>query len=155
MSVLTEARHCPTDGCTSVHEREVLGEARPRTVIECAYHGWKFACDGTCLDVPHSTPSNKLRDRINVRNTYKTFSSSFDLIFVWLGTKGKEKPLPIPPRILQSQQNNHPSEMVAIRPTSRRFPQRIDTLIENLVDPGHVPFSHHGTSPVLTHSLHQ
>jgi phthalate 4,5-dioxygenase len=42
---------CPHRGADLFHGRNELGGLR------CAYHGWKFAVDGTCLEMP-SVPAN-------------------------------------------------------------------------------------------------
>jgi phenylpropionate dioxygenase-like ring-hydroxylating dioxygenase large terminal subunit len=32
--------------------------------LRCVYHGWKFAVDGTCLDLPSEPPTSRMREKI-------------------------------------------------------------------------------------------
>ena len=31
--------------------------------IACVYHGWKFAADGNCLDIPNLPPNQAFKER--------------------------------------------------------------------------------------------
>lgn len=119
----------------------VTGEER--TVLECAYHGWKFSCEGTCIDIPHAEKDRKLSPGTNVSSVYATTVTEFGLIFMWYGDRllADESKLPIPQRVLDG-----PDNMVFLRPLVRRFPFATEYILENLLDPGHVAFAHHGTS---------
>jgi phthalate 4,5-dioxygenase oxygenase subunit len=33
--------------------------------LRCAYHGWKFDVDGTCLDMPNEPPTRQFKERIS------------------------------------------------------------------------------------------
>jgi nitrite reductase/ring-hydroxylating ferredoxin subunit len=33
--------------------------------LRCAYHGWKFSADGTCLDMPNEPPERQFRQRMS------------------------------------------------------------------------------------------
>lgn len=122
------------------------------TVLECMYHGWKFDTHGKCLDVPHAALGTKLPAATNVRRVYATSVSEFGLVFVWFGDRllADDSKMPIPQDIGAAAAANDmqggAANPIWIRPLRRRFPIQLSTIIENLVDPGHVAFAHHGTS---------
>jgi phenylpropionate dioxygenase-like ring-hydroxylating dioxygenase large terminal subunit len=34
--------------------------------LRCCYHGWNFAPDGQCIDMPLEAPTNKLKDQVKI-----------------------------------------------------------------------------------------
>jgi 5,5'-dehydrodivanillate O-demethylase len=57
--------------------------------IRCCYHGWKFAADGRCLDMPAEPANSPLVDEM--RQTAYPTQEAAGLIFAYLGPK------PVPP----------------------------------------------------------
>lgn len=110
-----------------------------QTVIECGYHGWRFGCDGACLDIPVSTADPSAAAR--VRGVYKTAVAPFRLIFVWLGDATKAPPLLLP-TLLYPESNR---TVTYFRDMQRKFPVPFQVIVENVVDPAHVAWAHHGT----------
>ena len=50
--------HCP-------HRRAPLFFGRnEESGIRCAYHGWKFDVEGTCVDMPNEPPERQFKQRI-------------------------------------------------------------------------------------------
>ena len=76
------AEHCTHRGC-SLFYGFVEGDA-----IRCAYHGWKFAPDGACLEQPFETASSTYKER--VRQRAYPVAELGGLLFVYMG------PLPAP-----------------------------------------------------------
>ena len=56
--------------------------------IRCCYHGWKFAADGACLDMPAEPPGTPLINEVH-QTAYVTQETA-GLVFAYLG------PLPAP-----------------------------------------------------------
>lgn len=56
ISVLTSARLCKY--LSAVPRLAPLSEGRvePDGTLSCAYHGWRFAADGTCVAIPQVRP---------------------------------------------------------------------------------------------------
>ena len=51
--------------------------------IRCCYHGWKFAADGRCLDMPAEPPDTPLLKE--VRQTAYRLTEAAGLVFAYLG----------------------------------------------------------------------
>src|SRR5690349_16655911 len=64
--------------------------------IRCAYHGWKFAADGRCLDMPNVPPQLDFKDKIRI-TSYPTLERG-GVIWTYMGpqdvTTGAAPPLP-------------------------------------------------------------
>ena len=60
--------------------------------VRCAYHGWKFDCEGRCLDMPPEPPETVLRERITT--TAYRVQELGGLVWAYLGPE----PAPVLPR---------------------------------------------------------
>ena len=76
------ARHCPHRGA-SLELGRVEADG-----IRCCYHGWKFAHDGRCLEMPAEPAGTPLVDEVRQR-AYATEEAA-GLVFAYLG------PAPVP-----------------------------------------------------------
>jgi 5,5'-dehydrodivanillate O-demethylase len=76
------ARHCPHRGA-SLELGRVEADG-----IRCCYHGWKFAHDGRCLEMPAEPAGTPLVDE--VRQTAYATEEAAGLVFAYLG------PAPVP-----------------------------------------------------------
>lgn len=108
-----------------------------QTVIECGYHGWRFGCNGACLNIPAKL--GKPNKSARIRGVYKTSVARFGLIFVWLGNLNTAPPL----SLANDLQRGSERPVVFQRGFHRRIPVPFDILIENGIDPAHVPWAHH------------
>lgn len=124
-----------------LYERETDGKSE--TILECGYHGWRFACDGKCVDIPVVPLEKRIPAAADVGGMYATHVSVGGLIFVWLGERAKadESKIPIPKELVDAD----PSSYTLFRNTFRRFPMSFSTLQENAADPAHVSWAHHGS----------
>lgn len=79
-----------------LYERE--SQAGTETILECGYHGWRFACDGRCVDIPVVPTDKSVLPSADIKHIYANVVSNFGLIFVWLGdsTKADMTKLPVP-----------------------------------------------------------
>jgi len=122
--------------------------------LMCSYHGWRFdGKDGRVCEVPQAA-SKEAKDDIckNCRskaNAYLTKEAQH-LLWVWgdsasptaLEDSEKVAP-PICPRIQKAEEEGRAITYL-MRPFFRDLPYDVTTLVENVADPAHVPFSHHG-----------
>src|SRR5271168_51545 len=61
--------------------------------IRCPYHGWKFAVDGSCLEIPN-VPTNAPDIRRNVSIKAYPVEEAGGLVWVYMGPKELKPPLP-------------------------------------------------------------
>jgi len=105
--------------------------------LECPYHGWSFNGEGHCTAIPQAEPGSSCSQRSHCRS-YATATAE-GLLFVFSGEarEATEQPLPLVPEIDQ------PGWVV--QDTFRDLPMDALTLLENVLDVSHVPFTHHAT----------
>lgn len=120
--------------------------------LMCSYHGWRFDEEGHCNRIPQAASAEaEERACSSLRScaTVYPVAEAQNLLFVW-GEAGVEAekeasaaPLPIDP-LLEAALKNVEAVQYVMRPYFRDLPYDYQTLVENVVDPAHVPFSHHG-----------
>eukprot|EP00977_Amphora_coffeiformis_P000887 scaffold190_cov171-Amphora_coffeaeformis.AAC.12 len=114
---------------------------REKNTIECAYHGWQFDSSGKCQRIP------QLEDELFQKAVESPLScvASYPIIvekgllWSWLWSDDPLSVAGVPeahPEVICKGVNG-PKYM-------RDLPYGWDTLMENLLDPAHVPFAHHG-----------
>jgi 5,5'-dehydrodivanillate O-demethylase oxygenase subunit len=59
--------------------------------IRCCYHGWKFAPDGRCVDMPFETGKANFMDRMSIKSY--PVQSLGGLLFVYMGPEPARAPL--------------------------------------------------------------
>jgi len=120
--------------------------------LECPYHGWTFRGDGACTAIPQASQEGGGEDREAPRlrsprshcRTYATATVQ-GLLFVYAGdsSESADRPLPLVPQL---EEPLGPGERAwAVQDTFRDLPYDALTLLENVLDVSHVPFTHHGT----------
>lgn len=106
--------------------------------IECMYHGWQFNRDGHCIAIPALKKDDRFP--LSACTPKKTILESHNLVWIY---NGHDAPA-----------NIHKEFDDIFADTSEntaRFDYSIDLniphelMIENLLDPSHLPFAHHGT----------
>jgi phenylpropionate dioxygenase-like ring-hydroxylating dioxygenase large terminal subunit len=111
--------------------------------LECPYHGWTFRGDGHCTAIPQANAEIAANPRARCR-TYATATGQ-GLLFVFAGDPADhgEVPLPLVPQL---EEPAAPGERPwLVQDTFRDLPYDALTLLENVLDVSHVPFTHHGT----------
>lgn len=110
--------------------------------LMCSYHGWQFDQQGICTNIPTAEDTDivsKNKDKFCVVSL--PVRQATDLLWVWLDTNSREladnTPLPLSP-YADTSKGFFWSSMV------RDLEYDWQTLIENVADPSHVPFAHHG-----------
>lgn len=128
LAPLSQGRVDPTSGC-----------------IHCPYHGWSFDVDGSLIELPQ-LDEGRTMDIATGRNGAATslpVHAAGDLLFVFLPTDVVGESWPIErlpedhyPYLADKMANNATWYM-------RELPYSWDFLIENFMDPAHIPYAHH------------
>lgn len=105
--------------------------------VECLYHGWQFGAKGECLHIP------QLADKATIpkQACVKSFDvvESQGIVWVWLGSKQENKESFIP-NVVEVEKPG-----LFVVDTVTDFPYDQNFLVENFLDPAHVPISHDRT----------
>ena len=78
--------HCPHRGTSLFFGRN---EAEG---LRCVYHGWKFDCEGFCVDMPSEPPESTFKSK--VRATAYPCVERNDVVWAYLGPRPTPPPLP-------------------------------------------------------------
>ncbi len=85
--------HCPHRGASLFFGRNE-GEG-----IRCVYHGWKFDCEGACVDMPNEPPESNFKSKVRAR-AYPCVERN-DIVWTYMGPRETPPPLPdIEPNLL-------------------------------------------------------
>ena len=108
--------------------------------LECPYHGWSFDGDGQCRQIPQAL-ENTQPDSRQSRCASLPTATGQGLLFVWMGSRDSADPeqLPLVPALEENP------ESWTVQDTFRDLPMDAITLLENVLDVSHVPFTHHKT----------
>lgn len=110
--------------------------------LMCSYHGWEFNPQGYCTQIPQAENPDILTKQADdfCAVVFPTRQAQ-DLLWVWADPHSVElaqnTPLPLSPQI-DATKGFVWSTFV------RDLAYDWQTLVENVVDPSHVPFAHHG-----------
>jgi phenylpropionate dioxygenase-like ring-hydroxylating dioxygenase large terminal subunit len=111
--------------------------------LECPYHGWTFRGDGHCTTIPQANAEAAANPRSRCR-AYATATGQ-GLLFVFAGDPDDSAAVPLP-LVPQLEEPPAPGERPwLVQDTFRDLPYDALTLLENVLDVSHVPFTHHGT----------
>jgi len=101
--------------------------------VECCYHGWRFAPDGTCTAIPSLAEGQDFDpSRIKVRR--HPVREANGLVWIWMGAGEPDQDPPALPEL-----------PAAARPAlveRMEFPCFVDHAVVGLMDPAHGPFVH-------------
>jgi len=124
------------------HRLVPLSEGRINAAgqLECPYHGWSFDGNGTCTAIPQAEESSRSASRRGSCASLPTACGQ-GLLFVWMGAAEKADPQTLP--LVPALEENPDSWTV--QDTFRDLPMDAVTLLENVLDVSHVPFTHHRT----------
>lgn len=127
------------DACP--HRLVPLSEGRIASTgcLECPYHGWQFDSSGACTMIPQGG------DEKNPRSAAMAYQCASAQGLVWVKLQPfvsdeamDTTTIPILPELEDPEWFELPSMW-------RDLPMDYSTLIENVVDVGHVPFTHHAS----------
>ncbi|MDJ0733871.1 MAG: Rieske 2Fe-2S domain-containing protein [Nostocaceae cyanobacterium] len=110
--------------------------------LMCSYHGWEFDVEGICTRIPQAeNPEIVANNQKNFCTIALPVRQEQDLLWVWLDGNSVEKaentPLPLSPQV-DASKGFVWSSLV------RDLEYDWQTLVENVADPSHVDFAHHG-----------
>ena len=125
------------------HRLAPLSEGRVNEagLLECPYHGWAFSGNGNCEAIPQQQPEGQAHtsNRACVRS-YPTAIAQ-GLLFVYPGTKENAPKTPVP--IIEPMEEDR-NDWVCLD-IFRDLPYDALTLLENVIDASHIPYTHHKT----------
>lgn len=117
------------------------GRINGRGELECPYHGWSFGGDGRCTLIPQATDEQQQTACASSRARCQSFATAEaqGLLFVFAGdvAAASAVPLPLVPPL------EEPGWLV--QGIVRDLPMDALTVLENVLDVSHVPFTHHLT----------
>ncbi|HBB34309.1 MAG TPA: cell death suppressor protein Lls1 [Cyanobacteria bacterium UBA8803] len=108
-------------------------------LLECPYHGWAFAGSGQCDRIPQQVEETKAEVKRRACVTSLPTIEQQGLLFAYPGQpeNADKTKVPIVEPLLDS-----PDEWICIN-TFRDLPYDALTLMENVLDSSHLPFTHH------------
>ena len=117
------------------------GRINSRGELECPYHGWSFNGSGQCTTMPQASAEQQQTACASPRSRCQDFATAEaqGLLFVFAGDPAAAAAvqLPLVPPLEQ------PGWLV--QGTFRDLPMDALTVLENVLDVSHVPFTHHRT----------
>jgi len=139
----TRAWTAQVDACA--HRLAPLSQGRvdPETnCVECPYHGWQFDAGGNVTSVPQLEENKSIESVRKQGGNVRTFPvhAAGDLLFVFLPASlhGEMFPRSLLP------EHYYPHVIDGDGPIFvRELPYSFDFLVENFMDPAHIPFAHH------------
>lgn len=125
------------DQCPHRLARLSEGRIAEPGLLECPYHGWAFTGDGKCDRIPQQVASGSAHN--SSRACVKSYATAIaqGLLFVYLGENAAQTKVPI-----ISALEEEPDSWVCLN-TFRDLPYDATTLLENVLDSSHLPFTHH------------
>ncbi|WP_373538377.1 Rieske 2Fe-2S domain-containing protein [Chamaesiphon sp.] len=132
------------DRCPHRMARLSEGRIAEDGLLECPYHGWAFTGDGTCDRIPQQLPDAQAET--SRRACVKSLPTAVEqgLLFIYPGTPASALQTPIPV-IPVPMVDGKPTEGWIVLNTFRDLPYDAATLLENVLDPSHLPYTHHGS----------
>ena len=123
------------------HRLAPLSEGRVAAdgLLECPYHGWAFSGSGECERIPQQVEGRTAE--ASRRACVRVFPTTVcqGLLFVYPGHPDNASKASVP-RIDPLEEE--PEDWVCIN-TFRDLPYDALTLLENVLDPSHLPYTHH------------
>ncbi|MCP6762893.1 MAG: Rieske 2Fe-2S domain-containing protein [Fischerella sp. CENA71] len=110
--------------------------------LMCSYHGWQFDQQGICTHIPQAeNPELVSKNKENLCAVTLPVCQAQDLLWVWPDAKSADlaatTDLPLSPQVDASKGFVWSSFV-------RDLEYDWEILVENVADPSHVPFAHHG-----------
>ena len=125
------------------HRLASLSEGRVNEagLLECPYHGWAFSGEGNCEVIPQQQAGQEAHTA--QRACVKSYPTAIaqGLLFVYPGVKDHAVKTPVP--IIEPMAED-PDAWVCLN-IFRDLPYDALTLLENVIDASHIPYTHHKT----------
>ena len=78
--------HCPHRGASLFFGRN------EEEGLRCVYHGWKYSCEGHCVDMPNEPEESNFKSKIHA-TAYPCVERN-DIIWTYMGPRQTPPPLP-------------------------------------------------------------
>lgn len=129
------------DSCP--HRLVPLSEGRinEEGLLECPYHGWTFAGNGQCDRIPQQEQGSKPTASKRACAVSLPTTTRHGMLFLYPGQPENAEKTALP---IISPLEESPDGWVCLK-TFRDLPYDALTLLENVLDSSHVPYTHHGT----------
>jgi phenylpropionate dioxygenase-like ring-hydroxylating dioxygenase large terminal subunit len=117
------------------------GRVNEEGLLECPYHGWAFSGSGACEHIPQA--SEAIEANLSNRACAASLPTAVrqDLLFVYPGTAENAPRVRVP---IVDPVEEEPDGWVILN-TFRDLPYDALTLLENVLDASHIPYTHHKT----------
>ncbi|WP_088240366.1 Rieske 2Fe-2S domain-containing protein [Calothrix rhizosoleniae] len=109
--------------------------------LECPYHGWSFSGTGKCEYIPQQREGSKAEGSQRACVNSLPTAVRQGLLFVYPGEAENAAKTKIP---VVDALESEPDGWVCLN-TFRDLPYDALTLMENVLDSSHIPYTHHGT----------
>jgi phenylpropionate dioxygenase-like ring-hydroxylating dioxygenase large terminal subunit len=135
----TSSWRAMVDQCPHRLARLSEGRVNEDGQLECPYHGWSFTGEGQCDRIPQQIDGGQAEQ--SQRACVQSFPTAVaqDLLFVYPGQATDRPPLPLIAPVAAETDG-----WVTIN-TFRDLPYDALTLLENVLDASHLPYTHHST----------
>ena len=111
------------------------------TVLQCAYHGWEFDDEGTCVRIPQISSSSPAVNSPRACATSFPTAEVQGLLWIFPNAEAKSEDIGQPRATIDELDDE--DKIDATNFYCRDLPYDVSILIENLCDPSHIPFAHH------------
>ena len=108
-------------------------------LLECPYHGWAFKGDGSCDRIPQQPEAGTAHTSKRACVQSLATAERQGLLFIYAGNPDKAAQVEIP--IIEPLETS--TEKWTLLGTFRDLPYDALTLLENVLDASHLPFTHH------------
>jgi phenylpropionate dioxygenase-like ring-hydroxylating dioxygenase large terminal subunit len=127
------------DQCPHRLARLSEGRIDEAGLLECPYHGWAFSGSGDCERIPQQVNGHTAESSRRACVQSLPIQIQQGLLFVYPGQleRAAYTPVPLVDPIAES-----PEDWV-ILDGFRDLPYDVLTLLENVLDPSHLPYTHH------------
>jgi phenylpropionate dioxygenase-like ring-hydroxylating dioxygenase large terminal subunit len=104
--------------------------------LQCRYHGWRYAADGTCTLIPALDDDASIPARATLRRPAGITEQDG---IIWVAPRTPRAPRPEPPRLPDG------TDVATVIMPVMRVPSNAAILIDNFLDEAHFPFVHAAT----------
>ena len=108
-------------------------------LLECPYHGWAFKGDGSCDRIPQQPEGGSAHTSKRACVDTLPTAERQGLLFIYAGNPENAPQVKIP--IIEPLETE--TEKWTLFGTFRDLPYDAITLLENVLDASHLPFTHH------------
>jgi len=125
---------------------------REKNILQCSYHGWEFNTEGKCTHIPQANMELEQRAISLPKSSVASYPTYVEnsIIFVWPWSEDMIQ--------YSNETWRFPEGMMKdvspiVSTFTRDLPYGWSHLVENLIDPAHVPFAHHGMQGKRTDAI--